>query len=169
MIKYLILGVLFFITPVYADHSLSQYTSEMEVKYKISTGLLVSICTVESHWRNVKGKHGEIGVCQLRPSSVEYALPELSRASTSYFKYGDKDVLPVQERLKRIGLYKGKLDGIFGPLTYHSVLSYQALHKLNVDGVVGPKTWAKLIGSPYPAQALEAKLWNPKENIEINP
>ena len=149
-----------------ADHSLSQYASEMEIKYQLPKDLLVNICTVESNWRNIRGDLGEIGVCQLLPSSVKHAFPDLTRTSTSYYKIGDKGVGRIQYKLSLLGV-PTKVTDVYDLQTIVSVRAFQNEHKLVVDGIVGPKTWDKLMGTPFPKATLEDKLWNPKDNIEI--
>lgn len=54
------------------------------------------------------------------------------------------DVLRLQELLRRLNLYDGKMDSKFGPKTEASLREYQGLNGLVVDGVAGPMTWAKL-------------------------
>jgi N-acetylmuramoyl-L-alanine amidase len=49
-----------------------------------------------------------------------------------------------QGRLRLIGFYTGKRDGIFGYRTYQAVRLFQYRFGLKVDGVAGPKTLAKL-------------------------
>lgn len=58
-----------------------------------------------------------------------------------YGSIGDE----VTELQKVLGdLYKGKIDGIFGPLTRAAVKAWQKQHGLVADGIVGPKTRAEL-------------------------
>ena len=54
------------------------------------------------------------------------------------------DVQLVQSALQALGLYKGKLDGDYGPLTAGAVRTYQAGKGLTADGVVGKDTRAAL-------------------------
>jgi len=166
MIHTVLFILLFLPVNLMAGHSLSQYASEMEIKYQLPKDLLVNICTVESNWRNVKGLHGELGVCQLRPSSVKHAFPDLTRTSTSYYKIGDKGVGRIQYKLSLLGV-PTKVTDVYDLQTIVSVRAFQNEHKLVVDGIVGPKTWDKLMGTPFPKATLEDKLWNPKDNIEI--
>lgn len=56
-----------------------------------------------------------------------------------------QDVIELQSRLKYIGYYKGKVDGVFGWSTYWAVRNYQQAFGLPVDGFVGAKTKQKLI------------------------
>lgn len=63
-----------------------------------------------------------------------------------FFRQGDEGhkVETIQERLKDLGFYEFKVDGIFGPITDEAVKEFQRSAKLNADGVVGPITWKAL-------------------------
>src|SRR5690606_41615475 len=50
------------------------------------------------------------------------------------------DVCELQGRLKYLGFYTGKIDGVFGERTYRAVRLFQYEFGMKVDGVVGPKT-----------------------------
>ncbi len=50
------------------------------------------------------------------------------------------DVYELQGRLKFLGFYKGKIDGIFGWQTYWAVRNFQYKFGMKVDGIVGAKT-----------------------------
>ncbi len=50
----------------------------------------------------------------------------------------------IQKLLKKLGYYKGSVDGVFGPMTKKAVKNFQRDNGLLVDGVVGKNTWAKL-------------------------
>lgn len=49
-----------------------------------------------------------------------------------------------QHQLKVLGYYHGNLDGIFGSMTHHAVVRFQAEHNLSPDGIIGPATAAAL-------------------------
>lgn len=53
-------------------------------------------------------------------------------------------VLDLQDQLRRLRYFNGKIDGNFGPLTRASVLAFQADHGLETDGIVGNRTWEAL-------------------------
>lgn len=61
-------------------------------------------------------------------------------------KYGARgtEVKNLQNKLKKAGLYKSKVDGSYGPGTRSAVISFQKKYKLPVDGIAGAKTLAKL-------------------------
>lgn len=54
------------------------------------------------------------------------------------------DVRALQNALLLEGLYRGKVDGNFGPLTRRAVIAFQAKYDLTQDGIVGTGTRAKL-------------------------
>jgi g-D-glutamyl-meso-diaminopimelate peptidase len=53
----------------------------------------------------------------------------------------------LQNILKVLGLYTGKIDGIFGPNLKNAVIMFQTQNNLTADGIVGPRTW--LVLRPY--------------------
>lgn len=65
--------------------------------------------------------------------------PKRNLALTDPNLYGE-DVLRLQEELKQMGFYVGKLDGVFGPKTRQAVTLYQRANNINPDGVVGQVT-----------------------------
>jgi peptidoglycan hydrolase-like protein with peptidoglycan-binding domain len=50
----------------------------------------------------------------------------------------------VQERLQQQGMYRGRLDGVWGPATGSAVRSYQEQHNLNATGKLDVPTLASL-------------------------
>ncbi|NGQ94767.1 spore cortex-lytic enzyme [Brevibacillus sp. SYP-B805] len=55
-----------------------------------------------------------------------------------------KDVREMQGRLKLLGFYTGKVDGVFGWRSYWALRNFQYEFGLKVDGVLGAKTKLKL-------------------------
>ncbi len=49
-------------------------------------------------------------------------------------------VAALQAALDSLGLYRGQVDGIKGPLTRRAVIVFQRRHGLQVDGIAGPRT-----------------------------
>ncbi|GAB2722384.1 spore cortex-lytic enzyme [Paenibacillus thermoaerophilus] len=66
--------------------------------------------------------------------------------SNAVIKYGSRgeDVYELQGRMKYLGFYHGKIDGIFGPQTLKSLRWFQSEFGLKVDGIAGGKTKVKL-------------------------
>lgn len=149
---------------------LIQHAVEMEIKYELPSGLLVSICEQESRWRNVAGQAGEIGVCQIKPSTIAHICPKCAEKVThENYRLGSKgDVVSrLQAVLAKDGFYTKAIDGIFGPATYKAVQEYQSAMEITADGVVGIKTWTVMFaGEPFPGKNIVDSLWNPRENIE---
>jgi len=50
----------------------------------------------------------------------------------------------IQRGLKKARLYKGEIDGKFGPMTQKAIMQFQSRHKLRADGMVGKKTYRTL-------------------------
>lgn len=67
-----------------------------------------------------------------------------SGATLTYGSQGE-DVRELQGRLKFLGFYYGKVDGIFGSKTQGSVKWFQSEFGMTVDGVVGSKTRNMLV------------------------
>lgn len=63
---------------------------------------------------------------------------------TLYYGCTGRRVERLQYALKKAGVYKGNLDGVYGDLTYDAVRKYQRLKGLYVDGMAGSKTLASL-------------------------
>lgn len=59
-------------------------------------------------------------------------------------------VLEVQARLRELGLYQGKVDGIFGPDLARAVARFQKAQGLKPDGNVGPAVYRALGLIPAP-------------------
>ena len=57
-------------------------------------------------------------------------------------KYGSRgsEVTNIQTKLKSLGLYSDKIDGIYGKNTQAAVRTFQQQKGLQVDGIAGPQT-----------------------------
>ena len=85
---------------------------------------------------------------------VPDAIPTFSSATLKYGSQG-QDVKELQGRLKYLGYFYGKVDGIFGTATQKSVKWFQSEFGMKVDGIVGSKTKNKLYNA--------TKKWTPSE------
>jgi len=56
------------------------------------------------------------------------------------------DVAALQRRLNALGYDAGREDGIFGPLAYHAIRSFQKEYGVREDGMYGPRTHSALEG-----------------------
>jgi len=56
-------------------------------------------------------------------------------------------VKTLQEKLKRLGYYKGSIDGVYGSGTIAAVRAFQTRNRLTVDGVAGTSTLRVLYSS----------------------
>ncbi len=59
------------------------------------------------------------------------------------------DVKRLQNRLKELGFYRGKVDGTYGPDTVTAVMNFQKSRNLTADGKAGPTTLAALYSDNY--------------------
>jgi N-acetylmuramoyl-L-alanine amidase len=55
-----------------------------------------------------------------------------------------EDVIELQARLKHIGFFHGKIDGVFGWSTYWALRNFQYEFGMEIDGIAGAKTKEKL-------------------------
>lgn len=72
-----------------------------------------------------------------------YIFDRVLRYVSGAMMTGD-DVKLLQTKLRELGYYTDKLDGIFGMNTESAVSSYQKARGLSADGEAGPKTIASL-------------------------
>ncbi|MBQ6175020.1 MAG: peptidoglycan-binding protein [Clostridia bacterium] len=61
------------------------------------------------------------------------------------------EVKQIQTRLKELGFYTGKVDGVYGNETVTAVMAFQMSRGLNADGKVGSRTLAALNDFSYVA------------------
>lgn len=71
----------------------------------------------------------------------------------------------IQNNLKSLGLYKGLVDGLNGPLTTAAIRAFQTMHGLSVDGIYGPKTAAALFPPLIPDRTVHVTDVVPKTNL----
>jgi lysozyme len=98
-----------------------------------------------------------IGFLRGRPAALLSEPPSLNDRPT--LRMGDRGamVFDLQTQLKMIGQFPGKIDGIFGQMTFNAVTNVQAAANIVMDGVVGPQTWAALqTAEPPPERDVSA-------------
>ena len=79
---------------------------------------------------------------------VTFTIPdEVSSFSNKLVQRGatGDDVIELQSRLKHVGFFNGKIDGVFGWQTYWALRNFQSKFGLPVDGKAGPQTKSKLV------------------------
>lgn len=62
-------------------------------------------------------------------------------------------VKTLQTALKKLGYYKGKIDGVYGSGTKSAVIAFQRKNGLARDGIAGPKTIGALFGKSSSSSA----------------
>lgn len=81
--------------------------------------------------------------------SKELAKKQTSFSEEQYLSLGSsgEEVRKLQTELQKLGYYKGKIDGDFGPLTEQAVIAFQKGQNppLQADGIVGQQTNNRLI------------------------
>jgi hypothetical protein len=144
-----------------ADYS--HITTQAEKSYDLPDGLLTSICYNESHWRNVRGQHGEIGICQIKPDTVRMLCPSCTTIHKMYSRGSTGDiVIKIQKALGNVAV-----DGVYGPQTEQAVRRFQLSVGVSSDGIVGPQTWRWLLPAEYyPSKSIEGALFNIELNVE---
>ncbi|HEY8529757.1 MAG TPA: spore cortex-lytic enzyme [Paenibacillaceae bacterium] len=97
--------------------------------------------------------NNRVGIVAVSLALVIAALGFLAKVGADRAAFSDwvltegargDDVYELQGRLKYLGYYDGKVDGIFGPKTKNAVTWFQWRFGLKADGIVGPKTKLKL-------------------------
>ncbi|MBN3526254.1 spore cortex-lytic enzyme [Paenibacillus apiarius] len=91
----------------------------------------ITICMVFALFGAYQYKH-------MTDSAATFSNATIKHGSTG------QDVNELQGRLKFLGYYDGKVDGVFGSATLESVKWFQWKFGMKADGVVGSKTKVKL-------------------------
>ncbi len=97
------------------------------------------------------------------PKNTAPAIP------TGTLRLGDSGdaVKSLQTRLKALGYYTGKADGIFGTGTATAVTAFQKAAKLTADGIAGAKTLGKLFDSSAPSAGKTAATATPAPAVNL--
>lgn len=91
---------------------------------------------------------------------VAMGEPILAKPNAPLLRKGmsGPEVRQLQEDLRSLGFFSGKVDGKFGPLTEEAVVTFQTRHGLERDGVAGPVTQSAILkAKPKPARDTNEK------------
>jgi len=92
----------------------------------------------------------------LTDSSVHAFSPQVIQQGAS-----GEDVIELQARLKHIGFYNGKIDGVFGWGTYWALRNFQYEFGMKVDGLAGSSTKQKLVkATKYDEKQVKSQMSN---------
>ncbi len=86
---------------------------------------------------------GVSAINDVKNRDVKYATNP-TNPRTLYYGCTGSRVKELQRALKDAGYYGGKIDGVFGDLTYDAVRKFQYARGLKADGMAGTKTLASL-------------------------
>lgn len=90
------------------------------------------------------------GVSSVAPSiTANAAAPVLDKGDREGYVWG------LQNRLLQLGIYEGRVDGKFGPLTKQAVKEFQSNYNLPKDGVVGSQTWKTLRNQTFTSDEIQ--------------
>ena len=125
-------------------------TREAVRKFQSIFNLTVDGIVGKATWYKIKQIY--VGILRLGELYGEgLRLSDVERQFKTVLRQGDRgsDVRVIQYYLNFIGRFNNNInspaiDGIFGPETYNSVLSFQRQYGLAQDGIVGRNTWNML-------------------------
>jgi peptidoglycan hydrolase-like protein with peptidoglycan-binding domain len=69
---------------------------------------------------------------------------------------GNEEVLALQRRLIDLGVYKGKLDGLYGPRTAAAIRKFEEGHGLEPTGMLTREVLAAILSAPLAPSAAKA-------------
>lgn len=108
-----------------------------------------------------------ISVILLSFFCLSLTFPNLSLAfSPQVIQHGavGEDVIELQARLKHIGFYNGKVDGVFGWSTYWALRNFQYEFGMEIDGIAGQATKDRLVkATKYDAEETKAEMYGTKQ------
>lgn len=92
-----------------------------------------------------------------RPASLEMALPPLDQAQaqpgsapaleTGNIAPGNRQLAQVQQKLAALGLFSGKIDGYYGPVTARAIRIFEQQHGITPKGALDPEIMAQILGA----------------------
>lgn len=76
-------------------------------------------------------------------------LQDVSFIEQKQLQYGDHGQLVrhVQLKLKKLGYYEEKIDGVYGLYTEQAVRGFQSSEKISINGIINEETFATLLDS----------------------
>lgn len=77
------------------------------------------------------------------------------------------DVVELQERLKELGFYIGKINGIYDHGTERAVKEFQEDNGLVIDGIVKDYVWIRLADKPTPVNNNNKEVEKPQGEVKI--
>src|SRR5690625_4358369 len=98
-----------------------------------------------------------------------FSLPKIDAFSPQVIQHGaiGEDVIELQARLKHIGFFTGKVDGVFGWRTYWALRNFQYEFGLPIDGIAGETTKEKLVkATKYDEQQTKDEMYGVKRKKE---
>lgn len=105
-------------------------------------GLIVDGCAGNNTLQSLYGGPIDVTKTDEKGQTAIGKIP--SDPSTLYYTCKGTRVTTLQKALKKLGYYKGEIDGSFGDGTLKAVLAFQRDNGLSMDGWVGTKTAAKI-------------------------
>ncbi len=76
----------------------------------------------------------------IAPRQPQYGRDQYRRPSPRRGVPGGKQTSLIQSQLRRLGFYRGRIDGDYGPGTRAAVARFQRAYGLRPDGIAGPAT-----------------------------
>lgn len=81
-----------------------------------------------------------------------------------------EDVIELQARLKHIGFYHGKVDGVFGWSTYWAVRNFQYEFGMEIDGIAGAKLKERLAQSTeFDRKKVQQEMYGKQQSTQQQP
>ena len=92
------------------------------------------------------------------PETMNLLSSEKAKSFCLYPGDRGSDVSMLQEYLKKLGYFEGKVTGYFGTVTIHALKEFQAQNGLSVDAIAGQNTRDLLFSQKAPA-------WDGKDRV----
>lgn len=134
----------------------------MNKKDSISENSCTTICLEEIRMNNKKITFVLIFLLIITMFGPKFITKQTEAFSPQVIQHGaiGDDVIELQARLKHIGFYTGKIDGVFGWRTYWALRNFQYEFGLPIDGMAGQKTKEMLVkATHYDEQATKAEMY----------